>query len=154
MDFDIGNILYVVITLVAIIVSLMGKKKKPGGKESKPGFLENLDKMLRMGQEDPSLRTLRDFEPDRAEESDSEFVPEVSEVVNEPLSLMEEYELLLKNRGGSLVEAMDYEGESATKPLEVVDLDDEEGTNYFNIIRDFDAGTAVIYSAIINRVDY
>jgi hypothetical protein len=157
MDFDIGNILYVVITLVAIIVSLLGKKKKPGVKESKPGFLENLDKVLRMGQEDPSLITMQDFEPDMEEESDMPYaglVPEVSEMANEAPSLMEEYELLLKNRGGSPVEAMHYEGESATKPLEVVDLDDEGGTNYFDIVRDFDAGTAVVYSAIINRVDY
>jgi hypothetical protein len=52
------------------------------------------------------------------------------------------------------VEEMHYEGESTTKPLEVVELDDEGGTNYFEIVRDFDAGTAVVYSAIINRVDY
>ncbi len=28
MDFDTGNILYVVITLIAVIVGLLGKKKK------------------------------------------------------------------------------------------------------------------------------
>ena len=35
MDFDIGNILYVVITIVAIAASLLGKKKKPAnGKDT------------------------------------------------------------------------------------------------------------------------
>jgi hypothetical protein len=38
--------------------------------------------------------------------------------------------------------------------MEVVDLDEMQGTNYFEIVRDFDAGTAVVYSAIINRLDY
>ncbi len=157
MDFDIGNIFYVVITLVAIIVSLLGKKKKPGSKDSKPGFLENLDKMLKMGQEDPSVRTLQDYEPDLMEEDeevDSEVDTEVIGMTNEAPSLLEEYEKLLKNRGGSLVEEMQYEGGSFTEQLEVIDLEDEEGTNYFEIIKDFDAGTAVVYSAIINRLDY
>lgn len=157
MDFDIGNILYVVITLVAIIASLLGKKKKRGGKESKPGFLDNLDKILRMGQEDPTPMTLQDFEPDmegESEELDNEFVPEVSGIMSEAPTLLEEYEMLLKNRGGSLVEEMHYEGDSSVSSLEVEDLDDEGGTDYFNIVKDFDAKTAVIYSAIINRLDY
>ena len=46
MDFDIGNILYVVITLVAIIASLLGKKKKPASKDAKPGFFDNLEQVL------------------------------------------------------------------------------------------------------------
>ncbi len=40
------------------------------------------------------------------------------------------------------------------EPLEVIQLDDEWGTDYFEVVKDFDAGTAVVYSAIINRVDY
>ena len=157
MDFDIGNILYVVITLVAIIASLLGRKKKPGGKQSKPGFLENLDKILKMGQEDPTPITLQDFEPDmeaESEESDTEFVPEVSGIMDKAPSLMEEYEMLLKNRGGSLVEEMHYEGDDSADSIEVVDLDDEGGADYSNIVRDFDAKTAVVYSAIINRLEY
>jgi len=157
MDFDIGNIFYVVITLVAIIVSLLGKKKKPGTKNSKPGFLENLDKMLKMGQEDPSVMTLQDYEPDLMEadeELDSEVETEVYGMSNEAPSLLEEYEELLKKRGGSVVEAMQYDGSNFTDQLDIIDLEDEEGTDYFEIIKDFDAGTAVVYSAIINRLDY
>jgi hypothetical protein len=36
----------------------------------------------------------------------------------------------------------------------MIDIDEKEGTDYFEIVKDFDAGTAVVYSAIINRVDY
>jgi hypothetical protein len=46
------------------------------------------------------------------------------------------------------------EGERRTEPLEVINLDEEEGTDYFDIIKNFDAGAAVVYSAIINRLDY
>ena len=157
MDFDIGNVFYVVITLVAIIVSLLGKKKKPGSKDSKPGFLENLDKMLKMGQEDPAVMTLQDYEPDLMEadeEVDSEVDTEVFGMTNEAPSLLEEYEELLRSRGGSVVEAMQYDEGSFTNPLELIDLENEVGTDYFEIIKDFDAGTAVVYSAIINRLDY
>ncbi len=58
MDFDIGNILYIVITIVAVAVGLLGKKKKPaeGGSgapkgNARPGFMENLERVLQMGQE-------------------------------------------------------------------------------------------------------
>ncbi|MCP4310672.1 MAG: hypothetical protein GY790_05375 [Bacteroidetes bacterium] len=155
MDFDVGNIIYVLITLVAIIASLLGKKKKPGAKESKPGFFENLEKVLKMGQEDPVVTNLREYEPDLAVESDEAepgIVPEVS-MMSEP-SLLEEYESLLKSRGGSLLEVMEYGEESSTEPMNVIQLDEEEGADYFEIVKDFDAGTAVVYSAIINRIDF
>ncbi|RLD55317.1 MAG: hypothetical protein DRI97_09725, partial [Bacteroidetes bacterium] len=71
MDFDIGNILYVVITLVAIIIGVLGKKKKrvnqsPGDSDDKarPGFMENLERVLRMGQEDPQVADLQVYEDD------------------------------------------------------------------------------------------
>ena len=161
MDFDIGNILYVLITLVAIIVSLMGKKKKPAGKQSKPGFFENLEAALKMEQEDPVVMDLGDHEPDLAEEGDmykaepvEEPVQEVSVPESETSALLREYEELMVKRGGSPVEALHTEGESVTDSLELVQLEDEDEVDYFEIVKDFDAGTAVIYSAIINRLDY
>jgi len=69
MDFDIGNILYVLITLVAITIGLLWKKKKPAdqgtdesGEERQPGFMENLEKILRMGQENPQPVDIQDHE--------------------------------------------------------------------------------------------
>lgn len=41
-----------------------------------------------------------------------------------------------------------------TEVLEVFDLDELPGTDYFEIVKDFDAGTAIVYSSIINRLDY
>jgi hypothetical protein len=149
MDFDIGNILYVVITLVAIIVSLLGKKKKPAGEESKPGFLENLDQVLRMGQENPVFVDLKEYEPDLMVEAEE---PEYE--ISEAPSLMEEYERLLIARGGSLLEAFQMEGERSTKPLELIELDEMEGPDYYKLVNDFDGGTAILYSAIINRLNY
>ena len=75
MDFDIGNILYVLITLVAIIAGLLGKKKKPANQspketenESRPGFMENIERILRMGQENPQVTELQDYEEEIAYE--------------------------------------------------------------------------------------
>jgi hypothetical protein len=157
MDFDIGNILYVVITLVAIAVSLLGKKKKPGGTGDKPGFFENLDQVLKMGQENPVFVDLRDDEPDlnvEAEEPVYEDIKMDQGITSEAPSLMEEYERLLIGRGGSLLEAIQMEGERSTEPLELVELDEMEGPDYFRMVSEFDAGTAILYSAIINRPDY
>jgi len=154
MDFEIGNLLYIVITLVAVIIGVLGKKKKPadGGSgaaesEARPGFFENLERVLQMGQEPAQITDLQNFEADLPVE---EVVPE--EVVEESLSdirnrpgIMEEYDRIM-NRG--------KDGEQISETLEVIDMDEIPGTNYIEIIRDFDVGTAVVYSTIINRLDY
>lgn len=169
MDFDIGNILYVVITLVAIIIGLLGKKKKPvdqgtgeSGEERQPGFMENLEKVLRMGQENPEPVDLLDHEEDVfAEEYDR---------VDEPLfgagargaaeskpayrSLMDDYDQIMSGSNEADQFRIIEDGDNLDEPLKVIDLDQEEGTDYFEIVKDFDAGTAVVYSAIINRLDY
>jgi hypothetical protein len=69
-------------------------------------------------------------------------------------SIMDEYDRIM-NRGkdGELDFMMDGD-EFAYDAVEVVELDEIPGTNYFEIVKDFDAGTAVVYSTIINRLDY
>ena len=57
----------------------------------------------------------------------------------------------LQNRDSDTILA---ETDSITEPLEVIHIKEGEGTDYFEIIKDFDAGTAVVYSAIINRIEY
>lgn len=164
MDFDIGNILYILITLVAVIIGLLGKKKKPvdGGSEApegesrQPGFMENLERMLTMDQEQPQVRDLQDFEADLDVE---EPVPEVvaeepaPELMHRP-SIMDDYERIMNRNKDIDPDLMMAEGGIISDALEVIDLDDLPGTDYFEIVRDFDAGTAVVYSAIINRLDY
>ena len=163
MDFDIGNILYIIITLVAVLIGVLGRKKKPAegspespAGEARPGFMENLERVLTMGQEQAQIRDLQDFEADvPAEEYGSEEpVPEgQSEVTTRP-SLMEEYERIMRQGAQTDSDIMMAEGGIIPEALEVIDLDEVSGTDYFEIVRDFDAGTAVVYSAIINRLDY
>ena len=168
MDFDIGNLLYLVITVIVVVIGLMGRKKKssprtdrPGesGGASKTGFLENLEKVLTMEQEKPVYVDLQEDEPGLPaedtviEEVTASLEPE-TETTSSSQGFASEYERILKNLENS--GSMSYiEGERSIDPLQVIDLEEErKGTDYFEIVRDFDPGTAVVYSAIINRIDY
>lgn len=145
------------------MIGLLGKKKKPadGGTgtpegEARPGFLENLERALTMDQEQPRVRDLQDFEPDLPDEEYAREVQveEVKPQAQERPSLMEEYERIMSQRGDQYQNTTMSEGGVLSETLEVIDLDEEYGTDYFEIVKDFDAGTAVVYSAIINRLDY
>jgi hypothetical protein len=167
MDFDIGNLFYVVITLVAVIVGLVGRKRKssargtvPGGTENqpRPGFLDSLEQVLTMGQEEPPVMDLRDYEPDLTGEGEvkEEEIQTETVLADDPQvtpSYMEEYERVL-GKLQSREANSDLSMGSVNLPIEVISLEDDEGTNYLEIIRNFDAGTAVVYSAILNRLDY
>ena len=163
MDFDIGNILYIVIMLVAVIVSLLGKKKKPaqGGSEkpageSRPSFMENLERVLSMDQEQTQIKDLQNFEEDLPVEEfhSEEPVQEAKPEVLKGPTIMEEYERIMNLNRDLDPDLMMAQGGVLPDALEVIDLDELTGTDYFEIVRDFDAGTAVVYSAIINRLDY
>ena len=54
------------------------------------------------------------------------------------------------------LESIIKEAEKSTSEenLEVIDMDDITNPDYFEIAKDFDLGTAVIYSTIINRKEY
>ena len=161
MDFEIGNLLYIVITLVAVIVGVLGKKKKPadggsgapGESAARPGFLENLERVLQMGQEQPEIKDLQEFEVDLPDEEVLRVEESHADLRNRP-SIMDEYDRIMnRSKEGELGYMMAEDG-LTDEALEVIDLDGEQGNNYFEIIRDFDAGTAVVYSTIINRLDY
>jgi len=163
MDFEFGNILYIVITLVAVIIGVLGKKKKPAdggsgepGSETRPSFMENLERVLQMGQEQTEIKDLQDFEADlpveevvQAESEENSF----ADLRNRP-SIMDEYDRLMHRSKDEEFDYMSIGEEGITDALDVIDLDEMQGTNYFEIVKDFDAGTAVVYSAIINRLDY
>ena len=163
MDFEIGNILYIVITLVAVIIGILGKKKKQGrqgsgeeGGETKPGFLENLERVLTMGQENPEVADLQAFEEGLPVEEEVE--PETAlesrwESLKAP-NIMDEYDRIMRGDDKVDPEILLAEGEHITQSTELADWDHESGTDYFEIVKEFDARTAVIYSAIINRLDY
>ena len=165
MDFDIGNILYVVITLVAITAGLLRKKKKPANQSSKetenevqPGFMENIERILRMGQENPQVKDLQDYEEDIAFEETRPVVSPNSEldaeIVVPSRSILDDYDRIMNSMNERDYDASFADGDHLDESLEVFDMDHEGGSNYFEIVKDFDAGTAVVYSAIINRLDY
>ena len=161
MDFDIGNIMYVVITLVAVIIGLLGRKKKParsgtgsGESTSGGGFMENLEKAFNMGQEDQVVVDLEENETGiPIEEPEYETVTAKEATMNTPGS-QREYERYIERSGDPDHDIIFSGGDVLTESMEVIQLEDEHGTDYFEVIKDFDAGTAVVYSAIINRVDY
>lgn len=164
MDFDIGNILYIIITLVAISLGLLGKKKKKPGDgapasgegDSQPGFLENLERTLsRLGQEDREIVDLREYEPDLPPEEPED--EEIVETVAEPASTsswMDNYDQILKRMENREADPDLMNMKGTSESIEVIDLEMEEAVDYFKVIQNFDAGTAVVYSAIINRLDY
>ena len=166
MDFDIGNILYVVITLVAIAAGLLRKKKKPANQspketddEAQPGFLENIERILRMGQENPQVTDLQGYEEDIAYEESRPVVSPNSEVATKTVvpskSILDDYDRIMNSMDGVEYDTSFTDGDHhLDESLEVIDMDQERETNYFEIVQDFDAGTAIVYSAIINRLDY
>ncbi len=163
MEFDIGNILYIVITLVAVIIGLLGKKKKPVNKgegeeggEAQPGFMQNLERVLRMGQENPEVSELQAFEEDLPPEEVlvSEAEPNDRwEPIKAP-SIMDEYERIMQSNQQEDPDIF-FSGENEMdQVLDVIELDRESGTGFLDVVQNFDARTAVVYSAIINRLDY
>ena len=153
MDFDIGNILYIVITLVAVLVGVLGKKKKPGTTgsgegvgQSQPGFMENLERLLTGGQENPEIVDLQEFEED--------LPPEEGLVTEKAPSIMDDYDRIMQGDRQEESDLFYTDGDSMTESLEVIELDEKAGISFFDIVNKFDARTAVMYSAIINRLDY
>jgi len=163
MEFDIGNILYIVITLVAVIIGVLGKKRKQGtpgtgeeGGKAQPGFMENLERFLTMGQENPAVVDLQEFEEDLPGEIELDAEVE-SESRWEPIkapSIMEEYDRIMLGNAEETPDIYFTEGDSMMESLEVIDLDAEPGIGLPDFTKEFDARTAIVYSAIINRLDY
>ena len=157
MEFDIGNILYIVITLVAVIVGLLGRKKKPaedGSGAAGGGFMENLERMLNMGQEEQQVMQLSENEEDLEPEV-TEYEPVTAQTpVVEETRVPNQYEEYLERLRSREADILLSESDAITEPLEVLHLDEEEGTDYFEVVEDFNAATAVVYSTIINRLDY
>jgi len=67
---------------------------------------------------------------------------------------MDDYDRIMSGNREADHDIYRTDGDQMEGSLEVINLDQEEGTDYFEIVKDFDAGTAVVYSAIINRLDY
>jgi len=164
MEFDIGNILYIVITVVAVTIGLMGRKKKPGTQgtgegvgKSQPGFMENLERLLTMGQEPVVVSDLQPFEEDLPPEEGvaATFEPESRLEAKKTPKLLDEYKRIME--GGTVLGGSDMppeEGEIMSQPMELLDLDQLSSMDFIDLVNEFDARKAIVYSAIINRLDY
>jgi len=177
-DFDIGTLIYIIITVVAIVAGAFGKKKKPVNKPlaeeeetGSKGFFGKLEEQFGGFIEEAK---------ESVQGITSEFVPVENEVVEEPViqEAAKGYESLLdKYVNGIPMEDspfQEYEesfdedeedNEDLTSPqakrstedgqiLQVINTDPNTYVDYDQMIEDFDLGTAVIYSSIINRQEY
>jgi len=162
MDVDVSNIVYIVLTLVVVIISVLGKKRKPGStvpgnqrSASRPSFMENLERVLSAGQEQQEIATPDPEEEDLAEEVTSkEVVPEVSTFQKERQKYLEEYNRMMHRNSDGDPNIIQSEEENALGPIDIIDLDSESNVDFFEMIDNFDAETAIVYSSIINRLDY
>lgn len=165
LDFDVGNLFYIIAMIVAVLVSVLGKKKKPG-KAFRPtgapiGGKNNIFDLLGkelQGFVEPD-QTSQDFVPEEQPEPvriEYEEVPEpVSEEEEEVSEILRSYEEGLGSPVSDLyMDLKQNEGISSTGELQVIDLDENEGIDYFDAVKNFDLETAIIYSAVINRIDY
>jgi len=175
MEFDIGTLFYILITIVAIVASVLGKKKKQvdedpaSDEDSGPfGFFSKLEREI----------------GGLVDDTKEEVQPVAEEVISAEKS---NDNRIQQDQGGYDWQSASFDGDSATsgnyynefegfydadkkenlesiieeaensaseENLEVIDMDDVTNPDYFEIAKDFDLGTAVIYSTIINRKEY
>jgi len=162
MEFDIGNLIFIIATLVAILVSVLGKKKKPVFKEVPPETTSNKQGNFfeRMGKElegyldmEEKKRTQNTADTVMTQKAQYDYLSD--EIKSEPETLMADYEGEFNPVTMHHLDLIEAEGIPSIEPLQVIEIDEEfEERDYFEIIDDFDAEKAIIYSAIINRIDY
>jgi uncharacterized protein (DUF433 family) len=180
MDLDIGSLIYILITVVAIIGGIAGKKKKPtkgvtseeeGSGTPIEGFFGKLGKQLESFSVEAkgSIEGLKnEFIPDTDATTETETV-EVDERdyfekmsddydaidKNDLKNNFAEYERHYSPEDKQDFELLETEGMSTSDALELFHLDeDSEEIPYdFKDLENFDLRTAIIYSSIINRIE-
>ena len=80
--------------------------------------------------------------------------PEVAPELLKAPNIMDEYDRIMNRSTDGDFNLISGEGQSMTETMNVFDMVNESGTDYFKIVEEFDAGTAIVYSTIINRLDY
>jgi len=174
MEFDIGTLIYIIITIVAIVAGVAGKKKKPGAgqpgaedQKATGGFFGKLEEQFSgFIDEARSEFVTEDEQAEPASGGQAEDIP--VQAYDDPVAVDEDYE----KRGDSNyyaqyegvydpdaqtnLDLMEAEAVRTTDPdaIEVIDVEELPQADYFEIVKDFDLGTAVIYSTIINRKEY
>jgi len=176
MDFDIGTLIYIIITIVAVVAGALGNKKKPvpgkqgsSGSSSSGGFFNKLEQQFSefTSEVKDSVQSTRDeftMNEAPAETYMAEEQPEYNEVVEEYTEQEEseqgeyaDFEGIYtpgKEENIDLIQQEAIRATDESEMLEVIEMDEASHPDYFEIVSDFDLGTAVIYSSIINRIEY
>ncbi len=171
MDFDIGTLIYIIITIVAIVAGAMGNKKKPakGNSGSSGSFFDKLEEQIGgfVDETKESVRSVTDelgFSEDENEEeaaADYSWNDESTEAFREEDDQAEfaysDFEGVYnpeKEKNLDLIEQEAVRATDGSESLEVIEMEDNSYPDYFEIVSDFDLGTAVVYSTIINRIEY
>ncbi|MCF8226635.1 MAG: hypothetical protein K9J30_12225 [Bacteroidales bacterium] len=175
MEFDIGTLLYIAITVIAIVASIVGKKKKSQqGSSSKgqgsgsTGFFGRLEEQFggMIDEAQGSVDSIKEeigFGEDESELQKTNE-PQVQQPVNISRSNNSSPELAYtdfegvydpdKQENAEVIEAEAVRTTGQEENIQLIDLDESFHPDYFEIVKDFDLGTAVIYSTIINRLGY
>lgn len=175
MEFDIGTLIYIVITIIAIVAGVAGQKKKPSdssdgsGDGSPRSFFDKLEEQL-TGFADETKETAGSV----AEEIEAPFTADEPVMEREVAaddrreqdkiywqnnieSAYDEYAGIYDPDQQEELEQISEEAIRSTDEsdmLQVEELDEQDHPDYHQIVSEFDLGTAVIYSSIINRKEY
>lgn len=153
-NFD--TIIYIIITIVAFVISALGKNKKKisnqpvsnkeYSKPEKKPFLSNLEQLLKEEMGIPDQRIQNEYEFDSINEDYAQEYKNPEEIIENPP--MEKNDVKEKTPF-----SIEYEDTSEIFSDSIKDKDitkqEEEP-----IIEDFNLRDAVIYSEIINRKEY
>ena len=176
MDFDIGTLFYILITIVAIVAGVLGQKKKPVEGQQVPGensgpfsFFSKLEEQIEglvddkggdavQEQAEEAVVAPANYDGNRIYQEKGSFDWTTEEggdgrYADSTYNQFEGvYDLGMKESLESIIE--EAERTTSDEAIEVIEVEDISYTDYFKVVEDFDLGTAVIYSAIINRKEY
>ena len=149
MEDNLDTILYIIIALVAFVISAIGKKKKPAGQpgqSTQPFFGTSID------SDNPFISELEELLQDNSYKiaKSNEALESIKMKNDEQSSLIEKESFLTKeynskNRGS----ISDNRYDNPIKENEIT----ESETNG-SVSNEFDLKQAVIYSEILNRIEY
>ncbi len=175
MDFDIGTLFYILITIVAIVASVFGQKKKQAeGQQSSDeedapfGFFSKLEEQIG-GMVDDTKEGVKkvaeeitpaEQRPDNRIQQDKDSYDWASTSFDGDAATSgdyyNEFEGYYDSKKQESLDAIIEEVERSTsdEAIKVIEVEDISHPDYFKIVESFDLGTAVIYSTIINRKEY
>ena len=175
MEFDIGTLIYIIITIIAIVAGVAGQKKKPAGgtgdteEGASKGFFDKLEEQLTgfagearetagsVAEEIKAPFTEEQPEAEREVASDDRREHDKNYWQNNIDSAYDEYAGIYDPDQQDELEQISEEAIRSTNPddaLEVIEMEESSHPDYYEIVSEFDLGTAVIYSTIINRKEY